>query len=142
MRSSAEYCSVVWHESLTQAHTKAIERLQIVGLKIFLGRDRPIREDRHFDYLKDLKIFQLDPLFLERQNGMINVAGKCVKQDVSLKSSNFGRPTQYKKKNIISCEPCKNLFIPNLCNPSHTRTTEPVLLLLSSCMLMYMIDTY
>ena len=63
VRSSAEYFSLVWHENQTQAQTKAIERLQIVGLKIFLGRDSPIREDGHYDYLEALNICQLDPLF-------------------------------------------------------------------------------
>ena len=41
VRSSMEYCSVVWHDNLTQAQSNAIERLQIVALKIILGNEPP-----------------------------------------------------------------------------------------------------
>ena len=33
IRSSAEYCLVVWQANLTQAQTNTIERLQVVSLK-------------------------------------------------------------------------------------------------------------
>ena len=41
VRSSMEYCSVVWHDNLTQAQSDAIERLQIVALKIIHGNESP-----------------------------------------------------------------------------------------------------
>ena len=57
-----EYCSVVWHDNLTQAQSNAIERLQIVALKIILGSDCPLKDDGHFDYTKALIICKLDSL--------------------------------------------------------------------------------
>ena len=60
VRSSAEYCSVAWHDSLTQQQIKAIERLQVVALKIILGKDSPIKEDGHFNYEEALKLGKKD----------------------------------------------------------------------------------
>ena len=79
VRSSAEYCSVVWHSNLTQAQSKAIERLQICGLKIILGKDCPRKEDGHMDYAAALNLCQLDSLFLRRNNRMISFGKKCIK---------------------------------------------------------------
>ena len=79
IRSSAEYCSVVWHANLTQAQTNTIERLQVVSLKIILGRDCPIKEDGHFDYVEAMIICQLEPLFLRRQRRMLDFGKKCLK---------------------------------------------------------------
>ena len=67
IRSSMEYCSVVWHDNLTQAQSNSIERLQIVSLKIILGSECPRREDGHFDYLKALSICNLKSLFSRRE---------------------------------------------------------------------------
>ena len=67
VRSSAEYCSVVWHSNLTQAQSKAIERLQICGLKIILGKDCPRKEDGHMDYAAALNLCQLDSLFFKKK---------------------------------------------------------------------------
>ena len=50
IRSSMKYCSVVWHDNLTKGQSSAIERLQMVALKIILGSDCPRKEDGHFDY--------------------------------------------------------------------------------------------
>ena len=51
VQSSTEYCSVAWHDSLTQQQSKAIERLQHVALKIILGKDSPIKVDKHIIYI-------------------------------------------------------------------------------------------
>ena len=79
IRSSMEYCSVVWHDNLTQGQSNAIERLQIVSLKIILGSDSPRSEDGHFDYLKALQICNLKSLFSRREKRMIDFGRKCVK---------------------------------------------------------------
>ena len=63
VRSTTEYCSVAWHDSLTQQQCKAIERLQVVALKIILGNNSPIREDGHFDYDEALRQCNLSSLF-------------------------------------------------------------------------------
>jgi hypothetical protein len=44
VRSSMEYCSVMWHDNLTQAQSNALERLQIVSLKIILGSDCQLKK--------------------------------------------------------------------------------------------------
>ena len=79
VRSSMEYCSVVWHNNLTQAQSNAIERLQKVSLKIILGRDCPRKEDGHFDYQNALLICNLKTLFSRRQNRIIDFGKKCIK---------------------------------------------------------------
>ena len=45
VRTSMEYCSVAWHNNITQA--------QIVFLKIILGSDCPMKEDGHFNYHRE-----------------------------------------------------------------------------------------
>ena len=79
VRSYAEYCAVVWHKNLTQAQSKAIERLQIVGIKIILGNDCPRKEDGHVDYEAALAPCQLDSLFLRRNNMMLSFGKKFIK---------------------------------------------------------------
>ena len=78
VRSSMEYCSVVWHDNLTQAQSNAIERLQIVSLKIILGSDCPIKEDGHFDYSKALSICKLNTLFSRREKRALDFGKKCI----------------------------------------------------------------
>ena len=68
---------VVWHENLSQAQAKAIERLQIEVLKIILGRGSPNWEDGHLDYVEVLNICQLDPLFLTK-SCLTLILGKSV----------------------------------------------------------------
>ena len=76
VRSSMEYCSVVWHDNLTQAQTNAIERLQIVALKIILGSDCPRYEDGHFNYNEALTICKLDSLFSRREKQVLDFGEK------------------------------------------------------------------
>ena len=68
VRSYTEYCSVAWHDSLTQEQTNAIERLQIVSLKIILGADCPRKPDGHFDYIEALRLCNLKSLFNWRES--------------------------------------------------------------------------
>ena len=50
VRSSVEFSSVAWHDGITLAQKNAIERLQIVNLKVIFGKDYPRQKDGHFDY--------------------------------------------------------------------------------------------
>ena len=79
IRSSMEYCSVVWHDNLTQAQKHSIERLQIVALKIILGVDSPRRDDGHFDYNRALVICDFKSLFDRREKRTLVFAKKCIK---------------------------------------------------------------
>ena len=49
VRSSAEFSSVAWHDNLTLAQKNAVERLQVVSLKVIMGKDGPRKHDGHFD---------------------------------------------------------------------------------------------
>ena len=77
IRSYTEYCSVAWHDSLTQEQTNAIERLQKVALKIILGADCPRKPDGHFDYPKALVMCNLKSLFDRRETRMLSFGKKC-----------------------------------------------------------------
>ena len=79
VRSSMEYCSVVWHDNLTQAQSNAIERLHIVALKIILGSDCPLKEDGNFDYSEALIICKLNSLFSRREKRALDFGKKCLK---------------------------------------------------------------
>jgi hypothetical protein len=79
IRSSAEYCSVVWHENLTVAQSNAIERIQVVALKIITGKDCPRKEDGHCDYEALLGLCQLTSLSDRRNDRMLSFGKKCIK---------------------------------------------------------------
>ena len=79
VRSRTEFCSVAWHENLTIAQQIAIERLQIVSLKVILGNKSPKTEDGHFDYQEALRFFKLKSLFQRRELRMIDFGKKCIK---------------------------------------------------------------
>ena len=79
VRSYTEYCSVAWHDSLTQDQTNAIERLQIVALKIILGVDCPRKPDGHFDYPEALRFCKLKSLFDRREARTLAFGKKSLK---------------------------------------------------------------
>ena len=74
-----EYCSVVWHDNLTQAQKHSIERLQVVALKIILGTDSPRKDDGHFDYNMALVICNLKSLFDRREKRALDFGRKSIK---------------------------------------------------------------
>ena len=78
VRSAAEYCSVVWHNNLTQGQTYAREQLQIVSLKIILGSDGLRKDDGHFDYEKALTLCDLKSLFSRREARTVSFGKKCI----------------------------------------------------------------
>ena len=55
IRSVVEYCSVLFHSSLTQDQTNKLERIQNTCLKVILGEE-------YEDYKNALKISNLDTL--------------------------------------------------------------------------------
>ena len=78
IRSSSEYRSVVWHENLTIAQSNAIERIQVVALKIIHGKDFPRKEDGHCDYIELLRLCNLSLLFERRNKRMLSFGKKCI----------------------------------------------------------------
>ena len=88
VRSAAEYCSVVWHNNLTQGQTYAREQLQIVSLKIILGSDGPRKDDGHFDYEKALTLCYLKSIFSRREARTVSFGKKFI-QHPDLRRKNF-----------------------------------------------------
>ena len=67
VRSSTEFCSVVWHGNLTVDQSRSIERLQIVSLKVILGEKAPKNSEGFFDYQAALRICGLKSLFFKKR---------------------------------------------------------------------------
>ena len=72
IRSCAEYCSVAFHSSLTDAETKSLERLQSTCLKVIL-------QDSYISYSNALQITGLKSLYDRREEKCLNFALKCRK---------------------------------------------------------------
>ena len=72
IHSVAEYCSVVFHTSLTKLQIKKLETIQSTCLKIILGED-------YESYENALKITSLKSLFDRRCERMSKFAIRCVK---------------------------------------------------------------
>ena len=71
VRSVLEYCSTVWHSSLTRSDSKDIERIQKAAVKIIMGKN-------YEGYSKSLKFLNLDSLYERRENGALKFAKKSV----------------------------------------------------------------
>ena len=78
IRSTAEYCSVVFHSALTQEQTKKIELIQSTSLKIILGCE-------YTNYESALKICSLDTLYQRRSDRMFNFVIKCTQDKFNKK---------------------------------------------------------
>ena len=70
IRSIAEYCSTVFHSTLTTEQSNKLERIHKKGLKIILG-------DMYMDYESALEMTGLDTLFSRRGNRCLDFALKC-----------------------------------------------------------------
>ena len=72
IRSLAEYCSVVFHSSLTVGQSNTIERIQRTCLKIILG-------DMYIDYTSALEMSGLDSLYDRRSKRCLDFSLKSIK---------------------------------------------------------------
>ena len=72
VRGILEYCSTVWHSSLTESDTKDIERIQKAAVRIFMG-------DKYQGYEQALKFLKLDSLRERRRKMALNFAKKSLK---------------------------------------------------------------
>ena len=113
VRSSAEFSSVVWHDSLTVSQKNAIERLQIVSLKVIIGKDYPRKDDGHFDYNEVLRKFNLTSLFSRREKRTLDFGKKCIKHP----TMNTLFPLNTAIKNDPHCVRTRELYH---VNPSRT----------------------
>ena len=118
IRSLTEYCSVVFHSSLTLSQITDIERIQKTSLKIILG-------DNFVSYPAALEMTGLDTLYTRRETRCLNFATKALKHPVHSKlfppnknnsngstevrnrehfQVNFARTEHYKKSAIPYCQ--------------------------------------
>ena len=71
IRSVTEYCSVVFHSSLTQTQSEKLERIQKICLKIILGEE-------YTDYPSALILCGLETLSDRREKRCLDFALKCL----------------------------------------------------------------
>ena len=76
IRSLTEYCSVVWHPSLTMELSCILERIQRTCLKVILGDD-------YTGYEAALDITKLQTLHQRREEKCLRFAKKCLKHPVN-----------------------------------------------------------
>ena len=74
VRSVLEYCSTVWHSSLTESDSKDIERIQKAAVKLMMGK-------KYEGYLNSLKFLKLDSLQERREKNALNFAKKSAKHE-------------------------------------------------------------
>ena len=118
IRSTAEYCSVVFHTSLTQKQVKKLEVIQSASLKIFMGKE-------YIDYNSALKACGMKTLHDRRNDRMLNFAIKCLKDKYNKNifplnlnprnretfTVNFARTTQYYKSAVPQCQRLLNSYV-------------------------------
>ena len=110
IRGSADYCSVAWHSGLTQAQSKAIEKIQSTALANFLNRDYISYDDA---WLKT----GLTTLYQRQQERCFSL--KCLKHPQNsrlfprnMENTNFVRDHEEFKVHYARHEFYKNSAIP------------------------------
>ena len=71
IRSVVEYCSIVWHSSLTSDQKSDIERIQKVSLKVIL-------RERYVDYESALRETSLEKLETRREQKCLKFGFRCL----------------------------------------------------------------
>ena len=71
IRSVVEYCSVVWHSSLTTELVHSLEMVQKTSLRIILG-------ENYVSYSAALEMCNLNTLFQRREVRCLSFAKKCL----------------------------------------------------------------
>ena len=114
IRSLLEYCSEVWHSSITEEEVQDLERVQKCAVRIVMNNDFE-------DYEKTLKDLNLEELKVRREQICLDFAKKCV---LNPKTSNWfpkNPPTDHSIRNpneflemFVSTERLRISTIPNL----------------------------
>ena len=122
IRSVAEYCSVVFHSTLTKEETYKIEKIQKTSLKVILGV-------MYIDYPSALEMTGLDTLAARREARCLRFALKSVKhskmsrifplnplqnshntRDKEVFQVNFARTEDYRRSTIPYCQRLLNQY--------------------------------
>jgi hypothetical protein len=72
IRSLTEYCSVVWHSSLTLEDINMLERVQKICLKVILG-------EMYVNYEAALEMCNIQTLYKRREDRCLNFEKKMFK---------------------------------------------------------------
>ena len=100
VRSVLEYCSTVWHSSLTESDSKDIERIQKAAVKLIMGKN-------YEGYTKSLKFLKLDSLQERREKSALKFAKKSIK-DVNFSKffpkhpGGHAMKTRYPEKYVVN----------------------------------------
>ena len=114
IRCIPEYCSTVFHKSLTQEQCNKIERLQAHCLKIILA-------ENYVSYNAALEMCDLEKLSVRRENRMLSFSLKCIDNpftNIFPKNEgkreffhvNFARTEQYKNSTVPQCQRLLNKY--------------------------------
>ena len=122
IRSIAEYCSVVFHSTLTNELSNKLERIQKTCLKVILA-------DMYIDYTSALEMCGIDTLYARRQNRCLDFALKCAKhprnsrlfplnsntpacqiRKQEMYTVNWARTSAYKDSTIPYCQRLLNTY--------------------------------
>ena len=119
IRSCLEYCSVVYHSSLTIEQSNKLERVQKTCLKVILG-------DNYVSYEAALEMSGLESLFIRRTRRCLNFSLGCLKysktsklfplnqnQEKSVRNHekfhvNFAKTSKYQHSAIPYCQKLLN----------------------------------
>ena len=115
IRSIAEYCSVLYHSSITQAQSDKIETIQKTSLNVILA-------DNYVSYEAALEMCNIQTLKARREKRCLDFALKCLKHPqnklifpVNDKKSSYNnvlRKTEPFKVNFASTQQYMNSTIP------------------------------
>ena len=75
VRGSLEYCSTVWHSSLTQSNCNDIERVQKAAMRVIMGT-------RYQGYEEALEFMKIDSLRERRVKMALKFAKKSIRQEI------------------------------------------------------------
>ena len=135
IRSCAEYCSVVFHSSLTESQSKSLERLQSTCLKVIL-------QDNYVSYSAALEMTGLETLWDRREKRCLDFSIKCIKHhqnsrffplnpnltnETEIRERetfyiNYARTEDYKNSTIPYCQRLLNLHYENLELPPNIKS--------------------
>ena len=115
IRSVTEYCSVVFHSSLTEAQTNKLEAIQKTCLRVILA-------ENYVSYEVALEMCGLQRLETRRESRQLSFALRCLKNefntdmfpknDSKLKKEtfkvNFAKTEAYRKSSVIQCQHALN----------------------------------
>ena len=76
IRSKLEYCSEVWHSTITQEEIQDLDRVQKCAVRVIMGED-------YEGYEEALLSLELEDLSIRRENMCLSFAKKCLSNSLT-----------------------------------------------------------